>query len=209
MKDYKSVIGETVTEYVVERSRFITHLCAIGDEDGAKAYVAKIKKEHSLATHNCYAYIADETGNVQKFSDDGEPQGTAGMPLLEVLRVSGLKKCAVVVTRYFGGIKLGAGGLVRAYAKAVSDGVKAAKVALYRVCEYRSAIADYEYYPKILKFSESKKYKIIDTQFSEAAEVKFAVPRESLSAFMKDFADYFGGRLKTESKGSGYYAFEE
>lgn len=209
MKDYLSVTGETVTEYTIERSRFITHLAGVGNEEEARAYVAKIKKEHSLAAHKCYAYIADELGNVQKFSDDGEPQGTAGLPMLEVLKAKNLKKCAAVVTRYFGGIKLGAGGLVRAYAKAVADGANAAATARFCACEFVKTAADYEYYSKLLKFSENKNYKIKDTQFSETAEVTFAVPRESLPAFEREFADCFGGRLKTESKGSGYYAFEE
>ena len=132
MKDYKSVVGETVTEYVIERSRFITHLSAVIDEEGAKAYIAKIKKEHSLATHNCYAYIADETGNLQKFSDDGEPQGTAGLPMLEVFKREGVENVVCVVTRYFGGVLLGTGGLLRAYTKSAKDALDAAGIAAVR-----------------------------------------------------------------------------
>ncbi|PWM72751.1 MAG: YigZ family protein [Bacillota bacterium] len=209
MNDYLSVEGEISCEYVVERSRFITHIAPVENEESAKAYVEKIRKAHSLATHNCYAYIADECGLKQKFSDDGEPQGTAGLPMLEVLKARGLKKCAVVVTRYFGGVKLGAGGLVRAYTKAVADGVNAAKVVKYTVCAFIETAADYEYYAKILKFAESKNYKIIDTQFSERATVRFAIPAENLAAFEANFADCFNGRLETETSGTGYYAFEE
>ncbi|MDE7084622.1 MAG: YigZ family protein, partial [Clostridia bacterium] len=116
---YKSVAGETVTEKIIEKSRFITvsrHICG---DDEAKAFVAEISKKHADATHNCYAYVCDKLGNILRFSDDGEPQGTAGMPMLEVLRANGLCETAVVVTRYFGGIKLGAGGLVRAYSGCV------------------------------------------------------------------------------------------
>ncbi len=209
MKDYYSVEKEAVSEYTVERSRFITHIAPAENEEEAKAYVAKIRKAHSLATHNCYAYIADEAGLKQKFSDDGEPQGTAGLPMLEVLKARELKKCVAVVTRYFGGVKLGAGGLVRAYAKAVADGVLAAKIVKYTVCVFPKVTADYESYAKILQFAENKKYKITDTQFSEYATVRFAIPTKELEKFREDFAGYFNGRLEAETSGTGYYAFGE
>lgn len=209
MKDYLSVAAEAECEYVIERSRFITHIAPVDGEEEAKAFVEKIRKAHSLATHNCYAYIADENGLKQKFSDDGEPQGTAGMPMLEVLKSHGLKKCATVVTRYFGGVKLGAGGLVRAYAKAAADGVRAAKIVKYVFCDFVRVGAGYETFPALLKFSEKKNYKIMDTQFSERAEAAFAVPREKRAAFEEDLAEAFGGKLRAENAGSGYYAFGE
>ena len=106
---YLSVSGEYENETVIERSRFICKVKRISGEDEAKAFVEEVRKTHSTATHNCYAYVASEDGNIMKFSDDGEPQGTAGMPILEVLRNRGIMMTAVVVTRYFGGIKLGAG----------------------------------------------------------------------------------------------------
>ena len=209
MNGYLSVEEEAVCEYVVERSRFITHIAPVENEAAAKAYVEKIRKRHSLATHNCYAYVADEAGLKQKFSDDGEPQGTAGLPMLEVLKARGLKKCAVVVPRYFGGVKLGAGGLARAYAKAAADGANAAKIVKYVLCVFAETAADYEQYAKILKFAESKKYKVVDTRFSESADVRFAVPEERFSSFGKDLADFFGGKLQAKTSGRGYCAFEE
>ena len=115
MKNYLSVFSAVTYEKVIERSRFIANCAHVQDEEEAKAFVAKIRAEHSLATHNCYAFVADKTGNLMRFSDDGEPQGTAGMPILDVLKNKKLFETAVVVTRYFGGGKLGAGGLVRAY----------------------------------------------------------------------------------------------
>ena len=125
---YFTIDGLTENTTVIERSKFICALKGIENEEQAKEFIASVKKQHSLANHNCYAYIADEKGLIQKFSDDGEPQGTAGMPMLEILRAKGLYKTVAVVTRYFGGVKLGTGGLVRAYSGAVSDCAEKAKI---------------------------------------------------------------------------------
>ena len=113
--EFNTVYGETESITVVERSKFICNIKRINNEDEAKEYVNAIRKKHSLANHHCYAYIADENGLNMKFSDDGEPQGTAGMPMLDVLKSKKIYKTCAVVTRYFGGIKLGVGGLGRAY----------------------------------------------------------------------------------------------
>ena len=120
MEKYLSVSGITVTEKVIQKSRFITTSTHAESEEGAKNFIAEISSKYKDATHNCYAYICDKLGNFLRFSDDGEPQGTAGMPMLEVLKSEKLFETAVVVTRYFGGIKLGAGGLVHAYSGCAS-----------------------------------------------------------------------------------------
>ena len=113
-KSVRVVYAPHESEKVIEKSRFLTYSEHVQSEDEAKAFIARIRKMHSLATHVCYAFIADKAGNLQRFSDDGEPQGTAGIPILEVLKAIKLYETAVAVVRYFGGIKLGAGGLVRA-----------------------------------------------------------------------------------------------
>ena len=123
---YLSVTGECVTEKVIEKSRFITTSRHVESEEEARAFISEINARFSDATHNCYAYIPDITGNSPRFSDDGEPQGTAGIPMLEVIKNKKLVQTAVVVTRYFGGVKLGAGGLVRAYAGCVADNLESA-----------------------------------------------------------------------------------
>ena len=117
-ESYLSVKKPAESEIVIEKSRFICSVSPVNGEEDAKNFVSEVKAKHKTATHNCYAFIADENGLSIKFSDDGEPQGTAGMPMLEVLKNKKLFKVATVVTRYFGGIKLGAGGLTRAYTKA-------------------------------------------------------------------------------------------
>ena len=126
--EFFTVNGEKENTNVIERSKFICNIKGVENEDEAKKFIETIKKRHSLATHNCYAYIADDKGLVQKFSDDGEPQGTAGLPMLEVLKNRKMYKTVAVVTRYFGGIKLGTGGLTRAYGGAVVDCLEVAKI---------------------------------------------------------------------------------
>lgn len=198
MKDYLSVTGETVTEYTIERSRFITHLAGVGNEEEARAYVAKIKKEHSLAAHNCYAYIADELGNVQKFSDDGEPQGTAGLPMLEVLKAKNLKKCAAVVTRYFGGIKLGAGGLVRAYSGTAAEALDLADIREYTPCRELFFTVGYENFDALKKYLSQSDCTVKDTQYSDKVRVCAAVKAADAEVFLSAARDFMAGRADAE-----------
>lgn len=118
--------NEHIHEMVIEKSRFITYLNRALNEEEAKTYIAQIKKMHPDATHHCTAYIFGEHDEFQKSSDDGEPSGTAGIPMLESLRKNNMQDIVVVVVRYFGGIKLGAGGLIRAYSKSVSTALSTA-----------------------------------------------------------------------------------
>ena len=118
---YKSVVGEHFAEKTIEKSKFLAYVSHAEGEDAAKAYLGKVRALHPMATHVCYGYIADKVGNLQRFSDDGEPQGTAGMPILGVLKAKELRFATAAVVRYFGGIKLGAGGLTRAYAGCAAE----------------------------------------------------------------------------------------
>lgn len=128
MQGYLSVCSTSTHEKVIERSRFIARCGHVEGEEEARAFIGAVRAEHSLATHNCFAFVADRAGNLLRFSDDGEPQGTAGMPMLDVLRHEGLVNVCCVVTRYFGGILLGTGGLVRAYTKGAQIAVAAAGI---------------------------------------------------------------------------------
>lgn len=123
---YKSVRGPAQTEIVIKKSRFIAHVAPVSTEEEAVAFIQRIRTEHAEATHNCYAYKA---GTAVRLSDDGEPSGTAGRPIFDVIEKQGISDVCVVVTRYFGGILLGAGGLVRAYSQSAAAGVEAAGVA--------------------------------------------------------------------------------
>mgnify|MGYP001052624345 CR=1 FL=1 len=207
MEDYLVPGGQAQAEYIEKKSRFIGQVFPITTEQEAKATIERVRRQHYDARHNCWCYIL-KSGQ-KRYSDDGEPQGTAGQPMLNVFERERVVDVLCVVTRYFGGVKLGAGGLARAYAKAAADGANAAKIVKYVLCVFAETAADYEQYAKILKFAESKKYKVVDTRFSESADVRFAVPEERFSSFGKDLADFFGGKLQAKTSGRGYCAFEE
>ena len=125
---YKTLREENSAEFIINKSRFIGYGCPCQTEEEALSFLSRIRTKHKDATHNCYAYIIGLNSGIMRYSDDGEPGGTAGMPIIEVMKARGVVNCAVVVTRYFGGIKLGGGGLIRAYGKATTEGLKAVKV---------------------------------------------------------------------------------
>ena len=142
-KFYLTVDGVTENTVEIKRSKFIATLSHVESGEDAEAFVRAVRKRYPDATHNCYAYIADELGNETRFSDDGEPGGTAGQPMLEVLRKKGIVKAAVVVTRYFGGIKLGAGGLVAAYTDSVMEVLDASGIRRMTECAEVTVECDY------------------------------------------------------------------
>lgn len=142
-KFYLTVDGVTENTVEIKRSKFIATLSHVESGEDAEAFVRAVRKRYPDATHNCYAYIADELGNETRFSDDGEPGGTAGQPMLEVLKKRGVVRAAVVVTRYFGGIKLGAGGLVAAYTDSVTEVLDAAGIRRMTECAEVTVECDY------------------------------------------------------------------
>ncbi|MCG3420584.1 YigZ family protein [Oceanobacillus jordanicus] len=121
---YFTVKQTAIEEIIIQKSRFIGHVARVETEEEAQQFIQEIKKKHNAATHNCSAYMIGEHDQIQKANDDGEPSGTAGVPILEVLKKKNLKDTVVVVTRYFGGIKLGAGGLIRAYGNATTEALQ-------------------------------------------------------------------------------------
>lgn len=128
MRTLSSVTTATVHEIVIEKSRFICHLFPLNSQEETNAYLKQIREQHNKASHNCYAYILGAGSEIQKCSDDGEPSGTAGMPMLNILRYEKLSNILAIVTRYFGGIKLGTGGLTRAYGNAVKEALLHSKI---------------------------------------------------------------------------------
>lgn len=208
IEKYKSVAGETVTEKIIEKSRFITvsrHIC--GDEE-AKAFISEVSKKHADATHNCYAYVCDNLGNILRFSDDGEPQGTAGMPMLEVLRANGLCETVVVVTRYFGGIKLGAGGLVRAYSGCVAENIAAAKKVLYETCAESGYSVDYPEVDAALRFFGKEDCNVLSTDYADKVTFTVAVKKEREAEFDAALNNFLNGRVTTEKKREYFFPFE-
>ncbi len=202
---YTSVVGETQTQQTIEKSRFLTYVAHVEGEEEAKAFLARIRALHPLATHVCYGYIADSTGNLQRFSDDGEPQGTAGMPILGVIKSRKLVETAVAVVRYFGGIKLGAGGLTRAYASSASDGCEHAETRLYELCAELLIGVEYSEINALTRFLSD--YEVLDRQFSQRAEFVVAVKAEEKQQFCEKLTDYLNGKAVIAERKRYFYAF--
>ncbi|GER68396.1 YigZ family protein [Weizmannia acidilactici] len=194
LKEYFTVKGEGSHEIDIQKSRFIAHVKRAESEEEALAFVQAVKKEHWNATHNCSAYMIGEQNLIQKASDDGEPAGTAGVPMLEVLKKKDLKDAVVVVTRYFGGIKLGAGGLIRAYSKAASEGIRAAGIVKRTLVSTFHVKLDYSWLGKVENALHSSPYQIKEIQYLEQVELSIYVKEGEQDAFQNWMADLTNGQ---------------
>lgn len=206
---YNTVVGEFNNETIIEKSKFLCYIKGIHDEDDAKSFIQSIKKMHSLANHNCYAYIADDKGLCMKFSDDGEPQGTAGLPMLEVLKNKRLYKTVAVVTRYFGGIKLGTGGLTRAYGGSVLSCLNSCKIVNMQKGVSCTLNSDYENYSKVLKILSADFIGGLTTEFGDKIKLDFSVKIEHLDTLKTSFSDLFRGKADFSVNKEDYFAFGE
>ena len=160
-----------------------------------------MRKKYPDATHNCYAYVADELGNVTRFSDDGEPSGTAGQPILDVLRKQNLVKTAIVVTRYFGGIKLGAGGLVGAYSQTAADGVRAGKISQKAECALVEIKSDYPTHATVEKYLRKSGVLIDDIDYSDEVATKVFVRLDDKDSFIEGVKEASLGRSTIDDTG--------
>ena len=193
-KNYLTIAKEASDEFVERKSRFMGFIKPVTTEEEALSFIREKQKKYWDATHNVYAYVLDG-GNLCRFSDDGEPQGTAGIPVLDVLRKEGLVDCVVVVTRYFGGILLGAGGLVRAYSHGAKIAVDAGGVVEMRKCLLGEIVCDYAQYGMIPAILADYGAILTDTQFGEAVTVCFSIPREGRGSLEAAVIDRSNGRL--------------
>jgi uncharacterized YigZ family protein len=194
LEKYYTVKGYGENEIVIEKSRFICYVQRATTEEEAVQFIQEIKKKHWDATHNCSAYLIGEHDQIQKANDDGEPSGTAGVPMLEVLKKKGLKDTVVVVTRYFGGIKLGAGGLVRAYSKSVSEGLKAAGIVERRLMRVMHTKIDYTWLGKVENELRSSIYEIKDIHYLENVEIEVFVEEGQKQAFVEWMTELTNGK---------------
>ncbi|MFB5282810.1 YigZ family protein [Peribacillus sp. Hz7] len=173
-------------EIVIERSRFIAHVARTETEEEAQTFIAEIKKKHKDATHNCSAYLIGERDEIQKALDDGEPSGTAGVPILEVLKKKNLKDTTVVVTRYFGGIKLGAGGLIRAYSKSTSEGIEATGIVERKLMRVISTKVDYTWLGKLENELRASIYTIKEIEYLDQVIIHIFAEEEK----KQDYIDW-------------------
>ena len=207
VESFLSVNGENISETVIERSKFITRVKRLSGEDEAREFIESVRKKHSDATHNCYAYVASEDGNLMKFSDDGEPQGTAGMPMLDVLRNKKIMMTVAVVTRYFGGVKLGAGGLVRAYSGCVAELLNNTEIVSNELSVEASIEVSYDLYPLFLKYSANKKVKVLSQGFSGNVSITCVLPRVFEKEFFDGLTDFLLGKIKIEKNKEYFYCY--
>jgi uncharacterized YigZ family protein len=191
---YNTVKGYGENEINIERSRFIAYVNRAETEEEAQAFIADIKKKHWDANHNCSAYMIGEHNLIQKANDDGEPSGTAGVPMLEVLKKRGLKDTVVIVTRYFGGIKLGAGGLIRAYGKATSEGLNATGIVERKLMRIMKTKIDYTWLGKVENEVHSSHYQLKDIHYLDAVDVEVYVEEATKEQFNEWMTELTNGQ---------------
>lgn len=208
MDTYKTVLKEAEDSFTEKKSRFIGYCRPVKTEEEALAFIKEKKSEHWDASHNVYAYVLRD-GNIMRYSDDGEPQGTAGVPVLDVLRKGEITDAVIVVTRYFGGILLGAGGLVRAYSHGASLAVAAAKPVVMRECTMLSLRCEYNRYPKAEAYLTERGGVLDDTVFDDAVTLKFHIIPERLPELQQAVADLTGGKATFQVEGSAFFGMEE
>ena len=195
MEDYKTVLKDAEAEMIERKSRFIGYCRPVKNQDEAINFINEIRAMHRQATHNVYAYVLRED-NIMRYSDDGEPAGTAGVPVLEVIKKEGLTDICVVVTRYFGGILLGAGGLVRAYGKSAKLGIDEAKRIEKIYCKLYLIRCDYSTYGKLEYTINTDGYILKDCAFENDVCMTVGVKPDEENAFLKAVADISGGSAK-------------
>lgn len=202
-KPYVCLAEEATSELIIKKSRFLCRLVPVETEQRAAEVIGAVRKEHYNARHNCFAMILGTNRNFEKSSDDGEPQGTAGVPMLEVLRKSGLTNILAVVTRYFGGTLLGAGGLVRAYSAAVSDALHAAKKERHIPAVRLRFRVDYADYGKLQSIAAEYGAKV-EADFGEKVEAHAIFRQADYSAVTKRITEAFLGADVYEKDGECY-----
>ncbi|UGB30455.1 YigZ family protein [Metabacillus sp. B2-18] len=194
LSHYYTVKGYGEHEIVIQKSRFICYVERVNTEEEATQFIQQIKKKHHDANHNCSAYLIGENDTIQKANDDGEPSGTAGVPMLEVLKKKQLKDTVVVVTRYFGGIKLGTGGLIRAYGKSVSEGLSAIGIVERKLMRVMHTKIDYTWLGKVENELRDSIYKIKEIHYLEQVEIEAFVEEASINTFEKWMTELTNGQ---------------
>ncbi len=202
---YRVLLEGGEGEYVEKKSRFIATLQRCGSEQEALEFIEEIRKKYWDARHNCYAYVVGGREGLTRCSDDGEPGGTAGRPMLEVLTGEGLRDTAVVVTRYFGGVLLGTGGLVRAYTQAVKEGLKNCLAGTMRRGWEAEVTADYGSIGKILYLLGNRGLEPLEADYGEKILLRLQVPGEDFDALGRELADATGGKAVFEKKKELYF----
>lgn len=207
--NYKTIFKYGQDEIIINKSRFIGYAKPIETEEEALEFIEEIKTKHRDATHNVYAYVLGENSNIQRFSDDGEPSGTAGIPALEVIKKENLRNVVVVVTRYFGGVKLGAGGLIRAYTKGAKIGIEAGIIVdmvFHRKIKIR---IDYTQYGKVENYIINEDYVVDETVYDDKVNIFLYVKEDILEKFENIITDLTSGEAIFEDVDEEYIPIKD
>ncbi len=209
ISSYRVLLSGGEAEITEKKSRFIATVRKCETEEEAVSFIEEIKKKNWNASHNCSAFVIGSRGELTRCSDDGEPGGTAGRPMLEALLGEGIRNIAVVVTRYFGGTLLGTGGLVRAYTNAVKEGLKACRTGVMRYgCEVNVS-TDYNGVGKILYILGQQGIEPIESAYTDSVTLKLLVPQDLMAKLQKDLTEATNGRVGFEKVREMYYVSEE
>jgi len=209
LKPYKTFMQRSQDEFIVNKSRFIGYGCPVETEEEALKFLNEIRTKHKDATHNCYAYIIGSNMGIMRYSDDGEPGGTAGLPIIEVLKARGVTNCVVVVTRYFGGILLGAGGLVRAYSQGAAAAVNACGVGVIHPTARYIMEIPYPSLGRVEYFLKSQPVIVEDKAFSDAIVMTLIVKNEDEEKFVEDIISATDGKIEPIRMEEMYLAWKE
>lgn len=210
MGSFKTVFQYGEAEDVIEKSRFIAYCQPIKTEAEAVAFIEKIKKKHWDATHNVPVYVLGETYGVQRYSDDGEPSGTAGVPILSMLKNEGITDLVVVVTRYFGGVKLGTGGLVRAYTHTAKLGLEAALIIEKVVYSFLKICVNYHLHGKIQNYLlGASEFIIEETEFLEEVSISLYALPEQVGSLTDKLTDLCNGQILIDDLGEAYLSIHD
>ena len=196
MKGYKTLLKSASDEVIINKSRFIGYAEPVKTVEEALAFLDRIRTRHKDATHNCYAYIIGQNAGIMRYSDDGEPGGTAGMPIIEVMKARGVVDCAVVVTRYFGGVLLGAGGLVRAYSHSCAIALNAAQVCEMHPTEKWMFEVSYPLWDKVQHTLKSLPVRVENTEFTTAVAFELSVKSADSEQVRAELVRVTDGRVE-------------
>lgn len=200
---YRSVARRAVREIKVKGSRFLAEAMQVSDDADAERQIDLIRRRNHAATHHCTAYRTGAKGDLLRFNDDGEPGGTAGQPILRQIEGRGLTNTLVIVTRYFGGTKLGTGGLIRAYSEAASEVLDAAGITEHVISERLSVSFEYDDTSPAMHVINRFNAEVINSNYSERTVLTVAVPRSRVAGFRQAFVDILGGRGTLEGSTGG------
>ena len=206
LEKYKTVYEGGEGEIVEKKSRFIATVRPVQTEEEALAFIEEMKKKYWDARHNCYVYSVGKNREYTRCSDDGEPSGTAGRPMLDVILGEDIYNVAAVVTRYFGGILLGTGGLVRAYSAAVQEGLRESLIIEKHLCRKVRMSMDYTMLGKMQYLAAKLNLMILDSLYTDGVEMQLLVPDEQFQSFIKEVTEASNGKVAPETEGSCYGA---